>query len=275
MKTLVRITFALMIFLMAASVSYSQNDTTNRWNSEASDRNKDVDAEIDADRDKPGKDVDIEIDRNNKNKDIEADVNRDRDNDRDRNADSRIKSIGSDNDMTKNEDSDEHILLKDMHKMMEDMDDLELTGDFDLDFAKMMIEHHEGGIDMARTLNNKGENEELKKMAEATIDKNQGDIGILKDFIDEYKESGKKHDISILQNSMQKNMNEMHHMDLNGNMDQDFAKMMSAHHAHAIDMAKMELEHGMSPLMKDMAKKIIDTHQKEIGKLKDWSSRQK
>lgn len=252
MKTLVRITFVLMIFLMAASVSYSQNDTTKRSNSEAFDRNKDVDVEIDADRDKTGKDVDIEMD-----------------------ADSRIKSLGSDNDMTKNEDSDEHTLLKDMHEMMENMDDLELTGDFDLDYAKMMIEHHEGGIDMARTLSNKGENEELKKMAEATIDMNQGDIGILKDFIDEYNESGKKHDISILQNTMQKNMNAMHHMDLNGNMDQDFAKMMSAHHEHAIELAKMELEHGISPTMKDMAKKVIDTHQKEIGKLKDWSSRQK
>lgn len=262
MKTLIRIAFSFIFLIMAASVSYSQNDTTKRSSSEAYDREKDVDVEVDADRNKPGKDVDIEVDA-------------DRDKDRDRNADSRIKEIGADNDMTKNEDSDEHTFLKDMHKMMDDVNDLEFTGDFDLDFAKVMIEHHEGAIDMARTENNKGENEELKKMAEASIDKSQGDIGILKDFVKDYKESGKKHDIAILRNSMQKNMNAMHLVELSGNWDHDYAKMMIAHHEHAIELAKMELEHGVSPTLKDMAKLIIDNNQKEIGKLKDWSKRQK
>lgn len=263
-----------MILLLSVSVSYSQTDTTNRSTSESYDRDRNVDI----DRERDG-DVNVKIE-----KDRDKDIDRDRDNNRDRKLD-REREFGADNDMTKNDDHDEHFLLKDMHEMMDDMEDVELTGNFDVDFAKIMIEHHEGGIDMARSVSNKGENEELKKMAEAMIDKNQGDIAILKDFIDntdkkmdknvKMNDANTNHHISILKNSMKENMKDMHEMDMSGNMDKDFAMMMAAHHAHAVEMARMELEHGTSADMKTMAKKIIDTQQKEIGKLKDWSERQK
>lgn len=274
MKTLVKISFALLILILSASVSFSQTDTTNRSTSESYDRDRDVD--IDRDRDR---DVNIENDR-------DRDMNRDRDNNRDRNMD-REREFGADNDMTKNDDRDEHFLMKDMHKMMDDMEDVDLTGNFDVDFGKIMIEHHEGGIDMARSISNKGENEELKKMAEAIIDKNEGDIAILKDLVDasdkktdnandnKMKDANTSHHMSLLKNSMKENMKEMHDMEMSGNVDNDFAMMMAAHHAHAVEMARMELEYGTSADMKAMAKKIIDSQQKEIGKLKDWSERQK
>ncbi|PWC31472.1 hypothetical protein TSO352_30705 [Azospirillum sp. TSO35-2] len=55
-----------------------------------------------------------------------------------------------------------------------------------------------------------------------------------------------------------------------GNADQDFARMMAAHHQGAIDMARVELEHGKDPELKAMAQKIVDDQTKEIQQLQDW-----
>jgi uncharacterized protein (DUF305 family) len=43
------------------------------------------------------------------------------------------------------------------------------TGDVDRDFARMMIPHHQGAIDMARVLLKYGHDERLKRLAQAII----------------------------------------------------------------------------------------------------------
>src|SRR5581483_3318259 len=56
--------------------------------------------------------------------------------------------------------------------MMRDMN-MEFTGDADVDFAKSMIKHHEGGIEMAKLLLKHGKDPEMRKKAEKLI-KEQG-----------------------------------------------------------------------------------------------------
>jgi len=43
------------------------------------------------------------------------------------------------------DDHDENKMMQLMHHMMDRMDTLQLTSDPDIDFARMMILHHEGG----------------------------------------------------------------------------------------------------------------------------------
>ena len=40
-------------------------------------------------------------------------------------------------------------LMTSMSSMMDRMKNAKMTGDFDIDFANMMIEHHQGAIDMS------------------------------------------------------------------------------------------------------------------------------
>lgn len=56
--------------------------------------------------------------------------------------------------------------------MMKDMN-MEFTGNADVDFAKSMIKHHEGGIEMARLQLKHGKDPEMRKKAEKLI-KEQG-----------------------------------------------------------------------------------------------------
>ncbi|WP_448192895.1 CopM family metallochaperone [Azospirillum sp. sgz301742] len=57
---------------------------------------------------------------------------------------------------------------------------------------------------------------------------------------------------------------------MTGNADQDFARMMVAHHQGAVDMARVEIEHGTDPDLKAMAQKVVDDQTKEIQQFQDW-----
>ncbi|QCG95634.1 DUF305 domain-containing protein [Azospirillum sp. TSA2s] len=69
--------------------------------------------------------------------------------------------------------------------------------------------------------------------------------------------------------SMQ-NMNRDMRKPMTGDADQDFARMMAAHHQGAIDMARVELQYGKDPDLKAMAQKMVDDQTKEVQQLQDW-----
>lgn len=64
-------------------------------------------------------------------------------------------------------------------------------------------------------------------------------------------------------------------MEFTGNADVDFVQSMIPHHQGAIDMAKIELNHGSDPQLKQMAKKIISDQEKEIAQMQAWLKKNK
>jgi uncharacterized protein (DUF305 family) len=60
---------------------------------------------------------------------------------------------------------------------------------------------------------------------------------------------------------------------MTGDTDQDFAIMMREHHKGAIDMARVELEHGKDPELKSLAQKVIEDQSREIKQLDEWLER--
>lgn len=83
------------------------------------------------------------------------------------------------------------------------------------------------------------------------------------------------HGSEAMQKSMMSGMEGMKQMKMSGDTDKDFAMMMKMHHQQALDMAKVEVEHGKSPELKAMASKMIKDQTKEIEQLDQWMMKQK
>lgn len=56
-------------------------------------------------------------------------------------------------------------------------------------------------------------------------------------------------------------------MPMSGNVDKDFAAMMTLHHQQAIAMAEVQIKHGKSAPLKAMARKMQVEQRKEIKQL--------
>jgi uncharacterized protein (DUF305 family) len=69
--------------------------------------------------------------------------------------------------------------------------------------------------------------------------------------------------------SMKTMMNDMH-VKPTGKPDEDFARMMIPHHQGAIDMAKVELQYGTDPELRQLATDIVAAQDKEIAQMKAW-----
>lgn len=82
--------------------------------------------------------------------------------------------------------------------------------------------------------------------------------------------AGMDHGSKQMHEQMMGGMQKMQSMQSSGDTDKDFATMMRMHHQQAVDMARIEAEHGKSPELKALAQKIIKDQQKEIGQLDKW-----
>ena len=69
------------------------------------------------------------------------------------------------------------------------------------------------------------------------------------------------------------------HKDMNvkptGNADKDFVLNMIPHHQGAVEMAKVQIEHGKDPELRKLAEDIIKAQDKEIAFMKEWLKKHK
>jgi uncharacterized protein (DUF305 family) len=69
-----------------------------------------------------------------------------------------------------------------MKEMMADMT-IEPTGDVDRDFVAMMVPHHQGAVDMAKAELRYGHNEQLRRLAQEIVAKQQQEIKVMRDAV--------------------------------------------------------------------------------------------
>lgn len=152
-------------------------------------------------------------------------------------------------------------------KMEQAMAAVEMTMDPDVDFARMMIPHHQGSIDMSNIVLKYATHDELKEMAKKILQNDSESQARLQAFLDAHGEprptAGPEFKQKMEQAMMKMNQT-MQAYNMSDDPDYDYAMMMTFHHQGAIDMSKIELEYGKEQAMLDEAKTITMKQNQDI-----------
>lgn len=159
-----------------------------------------------------------------------------------------------------------------MNKMGDEMSKAGNLADADTAFAKGMIPHHIGAVEMAKVQLEFGKDETMRKLAQAIIDGQQSEIDLMnawlagKDTTTQNPQAphAKAYAAGKAQHeAMMAAINEP-------NPDVAFAKAMIPHHQGAVEMAKVQLQFGKDEKMKKLAQDIIKAQEPEIKLMQDW-----
>jgi len=163
-----------------------------------------------------------------------------------------------------------------MSEMMQQMNKMEMTCDPDIDFANMMIMHHDAGIKMADAELMYGHEPEAKALAQKTKEGNQASKERLLAFLAAHPtpEPLSKEDCKVFMKEMDETMKAMmmcmKKMPDTEDVDVDFANQMICHHQGAIAMSRVELKWGDDEAALEEARLIIEEQSQEIIELSEF-----
>ncbi len=158
-----------------------------------------------------------------------------------------------------------------MNKMGDEMSKAGNLADADTAFAKGMIPHHIGAVEMAKVQLEFGKDETMRKLAQAIIDGQQAEIDLMNGWLNGKDTTTQNANAPhakayALDNSHSEMMTAIYETD----PDVAFAKAMIPHHKGAVNMAKVQLEYGKDEKMKKLAQDIIKAQEPEIKLMQDW-----
>lgn len=161
------------------------------------------------------------------------------------------------------------------HKMHRGMN-VTYTGNADIDFARGMVPHHQGAVDMVNVLNKYGKDAELKKFAGNIRLWQKTEIGLMQRWLDTHD----NHLLKTADNDVVREYKaamESMHKDMNirytGDADRDFVVGMIPHHQGAVDMANILIKYGRDPQLRNLAHDVVRSQQQEIAFMNEWLSK--
>lgn len=160
-----------------------------------------------------------------------------------------------------------------INSMMKMMNQMEMTCDPDIDFANMMIMHHEMGIKMADIELKYGHEPEALELAVKTKEGNQASKERLQAFLASHPtpEPLSKEECKMFMMEMREDMMAMmrcmRSVKDTPDPDVDFAQLMICHHEGALAMSNTELKWGDDEMALEEAEIIIEEQSQEIIEL--------
>jgi uncharacterized protein (DUF305 family) len=145
---------------------------------------------------------------------------------------------------------------------------------YDLQFLDTMIAHHQGAVEMAKMIEIRTKNAELKKFGAQIIADQEKEIGQMKAWREQWF-AGKPSAMNMEMPGMADSMK----MDMPGlsaakdaDFDLAFVQMMIPHHEGAVKMSREALAKAEHPAIKTLSNQIIKAQQAEIKMMQDWKT---
>lgn len=151
---------------------------------------------------------------------------------------------------------------------------ISMSCNINMDFLSDITPMYQSSIDFSTLYLDKAKNEVLKEIAQRIIDKRSDEIEYFKELEEEVNKEKKDCDNTTykeIQNKKQAaiedSAKEIHKIQLTGNPDSDFAKMIIEDNKSLINNAKIILKYTNNNKIKDIANNIIQTQSDEIEQI--------
>ncbi len=160
-------------------------------------------------------------------------------------------------------------------KMHKDMT-IQFSGNADVDFARGMIPHHQGAIDMADIVLKHGRDATVRKLANEIIAAQRKEIAQMQAWLRRKGSQAAGLDAAVVKKAFEEVNAKMHAdmtMTFTARADVDFMRGMIPHHEGAVAMAKVLLRYGKDAELRKLADEVIRTQNEEITTMRDWLRR--
>ena len=161
-----------------------------------------------------------------------------------------------------------------MDDMHEDMMEGVQANDADVAFAKGMLPHHEGAVEMAEIQLKYGKDETMRKLATDIIAAQEAEIKQMENWLEANPDTEEQDYTKGMHKAYLDSMKPMHDDMMQGILSEDadmaFAKGMLPHHQGAVAMAEVQIKYGKDKQMRKLAQDIIDAQKSEIDLMQNW-----
>lgn len=142
-------------------------------------------------------------------------------------------------------------------------------------WARKMIPHHQGALDMSEIVLSDTQDADIRRMAQKTIEMQTGDIAELRRWLETNvgAAAGSAAPGGNAENpyaAAEAKMKDAMMGATGADTDQTWARKMIAHHQGALDMAQVVLRESQDADIRRMAQKTIEMQTADIAELRAW-----
>lgn len=128
-------------------------------------------------------------------------------------------------------------------------------------WARKMIEHHQGAIDMSEAVLDQNPKPDVAEMARSTIEKQGKDIEDIRKLL---KDGSPNQQSAELYRPAMMEMHQKMQAAMGADISETFMRKMLEHHKGAVTMSDVALKNGVSGALRKQVQKTRDDNQKEV-----------
>lgn len=172
------------------------------------------------------------------------------------------------------ESTSDASVLQAREELMTAVFEVELSGDPDFDFSRLMATHQNAGVQMAELILDKTEDERLGRVAELIVEKHRDGIEAFNTWLGRYDEADPDDDAELIRETYQTVLDEFaqdrDEFRVDGDAELVFANAMVWHHELTVSLGQVMLNHSVDAQLRILAGDVVREANRDIAELRNW-----